>query len=55
MRVFLRWADAEGYKVDPRLLKPPRVRVPAKEPTVYADPRKSEWADFILDPEKLAR
>src|SRR5207237_8766022 len=35
IRVFLRWADAEAYKVDPRLLKLPRVRVPAKEPTVF--------------------
>jgi integrase len=35
IRVFLRWADNEGYKVDPRLLKLPRVRVPTKEPTVY--------------------
>jgi site-specific recombinase XerD len=35
IRVFLRWADTEGYKVDPRMLKLPRVKVPAKEPTVY--------------------
>jgi integrase len=35
IRIFLRWADNEGHKVDPRLLKLPRVRVPAKEPTVY--------------------
>lgn len=35
IRVFLRWADSEGYKVDARLLKLPRVKVPAKEPTVY--------------------
>ena len=35
IRMFLRWADTEGYKVDARLLKLPRVKVPAKEPTVY--------------------
>lgn len=35
IRIFLREADNEDYKVDPRLLKLPRVKVPAKEPTVY--------------------
>lgn len=35
IRVFLRWAGAEGYKVDQRLLKLPRVKVSAKEPTDY--------------------
>ncbi len=35
VRVFLRWADNEGYTIDPRLFKLPRVKVPAKEPTVY--------------------
>jgi hypothetical protein len=32
---FLRWARAEGYAVDPRLLELKRPRVPNKEPTVY--------------------
>jgi integrase len=35
IRVFLRWADNEGYRIDPRLLKLPRIRIPQKEPTVY--------------------
>src|SRR2546423_5679432 len=32
---FFRWARAEGYPVDPRLLELKRPRVPSKEPTVY--------------------
>ena len=55
MRVFLRWADAEGYKVDPGLLKLLRVKVSAKEPTVYhltsaTDPRRLQWGVPIAGP-----
>jgi integrase len=32
---FFRWARAEGYAVDPRLLELKRPKVPSKEPTVY--------------------
>jgi integrase len=35
LMTFLRWARAEGYAVDPRLLELKRPRVPNKEPTVY--------------------
>lgn len=35
IRAFLHWADEEGYEVDPKALKLPKIRVPAKEPTVY--------------------
>jgi integrase len=32
---FFRWARAEGYSVDPRIIELKRPRVPDKEPTVY--------------------
>jgi len=32
---FFRWARAEGYAVDPRIIELRRPRVPDKEPTVY--------------------
>lgn len=35
LRAFFRWAEAEGFTVDSRVLKLPRIRVPIKEPTVY--------------------
>ena len=35
LRAFLRWADDEGYPVDPKMLRLPRIRVPAKEPTIF--------------------
>ena len=35
LATFLRWAEAEGYPVDPRILKLKAPKVPLKEPTVY--------------------
>jgi integrase/recombinase XerD len=35
LATFLSWAEAEGYPVDPRILKLKAPRVPLKEPTVY--------------------
>src|ERR1700730_5635685 len=35
LMTFLRWARAEGYAVDPRLLELKRPKVPIKEATVY--------------------
>jgi site-specific recombinase XerD len=35
LMTFLRWAHAEGYAVDPRLLELKRPKVPTKEATVY--------------------
>ena len=35
IRAFLHWSENEGYALDPRVLKLPRIRVPAKEPTVF--------------------
>ncbi len=35
LRAFFRWAETEGYQIDARILKLPRIRVPDKEPTVY--------------------
>ena len=35
LRVFLRWADLEGYPVDSRLIRMPAPRVPHKEMTVF--------------------
>ena len=32
---FFRWARAEGYEVDPRLLELARPKVPKKEPTLF--------------------
>jgi integrase len=32
---FFRWAEAQGYRVDSRILALKRPRVPIKEPTVY--------------------
>lgn len=35
LMTFLKWARAEGYEVQPRILELKRPRVPAAEPTVY--------------------
>jgi hypothetical protein len=35
MRAFFRWADSEGYSVDPRILQLRKVRIPRKEPTIF--------------------
>ncbi len=32
---FFRWAEAQGYRIDSRILALKRPRVPVKEPTVY--------------------
>lgn len=35
LRVFLRWAEAEGFAIDPRTLRLPAPRLPAKEMGVF--------------------
>ena len=35
MRAFFRWANGEGYSVDPRILQLRKVRIPRKEPTIF--------------------